>query len=696
MNGNLFLPLAALLPMAASPFVWRLGSKRKQSGLYGLILFCALELMLAAALAFGAWKGQERFFVLEGFCGQGLRMRADGFRSLYALVASGMWFISAVFSRDYLAHEHGIARYAFFTLMTLGAVVGMFYADSLFSIFIFFEIMSLASYPWVAHEEDAAAMRAGETYLYIAVIGGLTMLMGIFLLPQGMAAAPLADLPAMAAGQKLWLPAILMLVGFGAKAGAFPLHIWLPKAHPVAPAPASALLSGLLTKAGVFGILILSTLVMREASGFGDLLFRLGVITMLLGAVLAIFSLNLKRTLACSSLSQIGFILIGAGLCNLLGEHNGLALYGTVGHMVNHSLFKLVLFLCAGVVAMNTHRLDLKDVQGYGRNKPFLHVCFLLGAAGIAGVPGLSGFLSKSLLHEGIVELIAHYAEHGHPTGIYKLSEWLFLLAGGMTLCYMLKLYLCLFWMKNDTYQADYDQKGSYLSLPARLGLGFAAGLVPVIGLLPGRTMSRFGQLSRAFMQGGEPHHMPIAYFSLENLKGAAISLAIGAMLFLLLVLARRIALRKKLTFSFDLENMVYRPFIGLLIAVGGAFAAVCDQLMDWLTALLRGTGGLTAQAMDSAVDHTAAMAAHIAFRPVHDHETVPVGNRFTYAVGTWLDGAAGVLRKGRKPEHSFAITLAAFWEEWTARWRQLARSVSYGLVLFCMGLLLTLAYLLW
>ncbi len=696
MNGNWLLPLAALLPMLLAPAVWALGRREDRHSLPALAAACGLEMVLVVLVAVKAFGGSKVSFALPGFCGQGLLMCADGFRSLYALVASVMWLVSGIFSRDYLAREHAAARYCFFTLVTLGAVVGMFFSDSLFSIFIFFEIMSLASYPWVAHEEDPAAMRAGETYLYIAVIGGLTMLMGIFLLPAGVAAASLAALPELCAGQQLWLPAVLMLVGFGAKAGAFPLHIWLPKAHPVAPAPASALLSGLLTKAGIFGTLILSTLVMRETAGFGDLLFRLGVITMLLGAVLAIFSLNLKRTLACSSLSQIGFILVGAGLCNLLGEENGLALYGTVGHMVNHSLFKLVLFLCAGVVAMNTHRLALADVQGYGRNKPFLHVCFLLGAAGIAGFPGLSGFLSKSLLHEGIVELIAHLEGHGHPAGIYRVSEWLFLIAGGMTLCYMLKLYLCLFWMKNDHYQPEYDKKGSYLSLPARIGLGAAALLIPVIGLLPGETMSRFGEVSRSFMQGAAPHHLPIHYFSGENLKGAAISILIGAALFGLLLAARRMKLRKKLAVQFDLEDMVYRPLMGGLIAVGGAFAAFCDKLMDWLTVFLKGTGGTAAAVMDRSVDATAALVGRTALQPVHAVEAVPVGNRITYTAGRWLDGIAKILHGGRAPKSSFVTSLAALWEEWTARWRQIARSVSYGLVLFCVGLLSTLIYLLW
>ena len=133
-----------------------------------------------------------------------------------------------------------------------------------------------------------------------------------------------------------------------------------------------------------------------------------------------------------------------------------------------------------------------------------------------------------------------------------------------------------------------------------------------------------------------------------------------------------------------------------LLIAIGGAFASLCDKLMDWLTALLKGTGGITAKVLDSSVDHTAALVGRTAFQPVHEHETVPVGNRTTYTLGTWMDRAAKVLRGGKESEHSFVTSLAALWEEWTRRWRQMARSVSYGLVLFCLGLMMTLIYLLW
>ena len=177
------------------------------------------------------------------------------------------------------------------------------------------------------------------------------------------------------------------------QAGVFPLHIWLPKAHPVAPAPASALLSGVLTKAGIFGILVVTVYLLPGNRSWGVLVLILGCITMVLGAVMAVFSTNLKYILACSSLSQIGFILVGVAMLTLLGEHNALAAHGTVLYMLNHSLVKLTLFLFAGVVYYNTHQLDLNRIRGFGRGKPLLHGLFLCGACSLAGIPG---FLATS------------------------------------------------------------------------------------------------------------------------------------------------------------------------------------------------------------------------------------------------------------------------------------------------------------
>ena len=620
--------------------------------------------------------------------GLGIRMHADGFRALYAFIAAFMWLITSLVSLDYFGHGENRGRYALFTLMTLGMTAGLFYSDSFVTTFLFFECMSLMSYPWVAHEETPGALRAAQTYLYIAVIGGLVTLMGIALLPAGMATASYSAISAPEGGMPL-LPVILVLVGFAAKAGAFPLHIWLPKAHPVAPAPASALLSGMLTKTGVFGMLVLTCRLMEGNAAWGDLIFRLGVITMLLGAVLAILSGNLKRTLACSSLSQIGFIMVGVGLLSLLPGENGLAAFGTVGHMVNHSLFKLVLFSCAGAIYLNTHELELSKLQGYGRKKPLLMIPFAIAALGISGVPLLSGYLSKSLLHEGILELVHHLEHHGHNPFIYQLSEKLFLLAGGMTFCYMTRLFITLFIKKNPEKQPEYDAKRKFLSPLPLIAILAAAVPVVVIGVLPHVFETGMGMLSLPFLRAVEPAHLPVPYFSLENLKGAAISLAIGTALCLLVGFLEKKKLPKV---HFDLEDMIYRPLLALLCKLGSLIASLADRLTDCAVPLLRGLGKTFAKACEGLMDGAAWLARKTVLSPKKEAQPVPVGNRVTYVLGSAADRLRGVKEDGV----SYVSEFAALYEEFTRDRRKVTRSMSFGLILFCIGLLVTLIYLLY
>jgi len=499
----------------------------------------------------------------------------------------------------------------------------------------------------------------------------------------------------------LMLPALLILVGFGAKAGAFPLHIWLPKAHPVAPAPASALLSGMLTKAGVLGMLILTLYVMRGRTDYANLIFWLGVITMFLGALLAIFSTNLKRTLACSSLSQIGFIMIGVGTQGLCVCENGLAAFGTVQHMMNHSLFKLILFISAGVVAMNAHALSLDDVRGFGRKKPALHFAFLVAALGISGIPLFSGYISKSLLHEGLLEFI-HELHHHHANALpYEIAEWVFIISGGMTLCYMTKLYICLFWQKHPTRQAEFDGMKNYMSLPSTIALVAAACVIPMLGLLPDVFMTGVGQLAQPFMNAADPHHMPVPYFSAENLIGAAKSIVIGVVLFFL----QRAFVMKKGTYPerwpawLDLENSVYRPFIGLLIKVGYGFAWFADRLMDWALVVINAVSGFFARLFDTTGDGLAMTVRRLFLPQITKKQPIPVGNRLTYAIGRGLDSIAAFWARltGRKvdSETHYESLLAAGQHEAATEFKRFTRSVSFGLFMFCVGLIVTLVFLL-
>ena len=455
-------------------------------------------------------------FDIDFICDQGIHLVSDGFRRVYSLIISFMWMICMLLSKDYFKHHHNLSRYYFFNLMTEASTLGVFLAKDLFTCFIFFEIMSFTSFPWVIQEENEGAIRAAKTYLAVAVIGGLTALMGIFLVQYSLNTLVLSELYPLASAypnkEILYAAGVCILVGFGAKAGMFPLHIWLPKAHPVAPAVASSLLSGVLTKSGIFGVVAISVNIFRFDIPWGNLILILGTITMFLGALLALFSIDLKRTLACSSMSQIGFILVAIGMMVLLGHENALAARGAILHMMNHSLFKLVLVFSAGVIYMNLHKLNLNEIRGFGKKKVVLNICFLLAALGIAGIPGLNGYISKTLIHEAIVEGIPEY-------GFYlRIIEWIFLISGGLTLAYMSKLYICIFIEDGKGYSGN----KRYWSWQSCLALCASAILLPILGLTASKSMMSIAEMCMPFFNGGHLEHA-IHFYSFTNLNGQRI-----------------------------------------------------------------------------------------------------------------------------------------------------------------------------
>jgi len=593
----ILLLTAVFLPMAAAFFGYFLARRfpKTRDLFFGTVAFA--EFALTALLAWNAWFSSPVSLSVSRFVGLGLSLEADPFRALYALLTAFLWLMTTLFSKEYMAHGEQKERYCLFSFLTLTGVIGVFCSADLFTTFVFFEIMSFASYPLVAHEETDDAMRAGETYLGVAVISGMMLLVGLFLLYSETGTLSFTALRETFASRSVtdttMAGGILCLFGFGAKAGMFPLHIWLPKAHPVAPAPASALLSGILTKTGVFGIIVLVSDVFRGNATFGVLVLLLAVITMFWGAFLALFSVNLKRTLACSSMSQIGFVLVGVALSLLLGEDGGMAQCGALWHMVNHSLIKLVLFQAAGVVAMNLHALDLNDIRGFGRKKPFFAVIFLIGALGIMGVPLFNGYLSKTMLHEAILEYIKVAGLTGTPLLLLRSTEWIFLLSGGMTVAYMTKLFVALFVEKNEdpARQAKYDEKKHYASPLTKAVLAVSALPILFISAFPRFFLEKVISPAYSFF-GVEPLEEEIAFFSLESLKGAAISLGIGALLYLAFI---RPCLMKdgryvnRLNPKFDLEDALYRPVLihGTLGMIRFFFAVLSDGV-EWI--LVNGT----------------------------------------------------------------------------------------------------------
>lgn len=624
MRYNLLLPLLAAFPMAAAVPVYALGRTKPKRGIWALIAACAAELILCILLVTGP---EHLRFDAPGFIGLQLSFSLDGFRALYALVACLMWLMTSLFSPQYMNHGHNQARYAFFTLLTLGATVGVFLSDDLITCFLFFEILGFTSYCWVVHEENAAAMRAGQTYLAVAILGGMAMLMGLMLLQAQLHTLrfeELAEAARLVPLSSLYLPGALILAGFGAKAGMFPLHIWLPKAHPVAPAPASALLSGVLTKVGILGILVISTRLFYADPLWGNLLLGIGLINMFLGALLALMSVDLKRTLACSSMSQIGFILVGIGMQGLLGEHNALAAEGTVLHMLNHSLIKLVLFMAAGVVYLNLHSLSLNDIRGWGRRRWGLKILFFIGAASISGIPMFSGYASKTLLHESIVEYIVHLQEHGLDALWYQAAEWVFVISGGLTFCYMLKLFITIFVEKHPVRQQEYDRMGRSMTPLSSAAIGLSALIILVLGLFPERLMIPIADNTLHFLRARAPEHA-VRFLTWVNISGALKSLVIG--LFLYLTVVRKwLTVRDKRTGALrsvnrwpawlDMENGLYRPLIKKLEQLGYLICEPLDaELDERLLPALYNAGSILALMFSGMVDGVIYIARRLIFK---------------------------------------------------------------------------------
>lgn len=390
---------------------------------------------------------------LKNFLVIGLSFRIDYLSLVFLNLFTTVWMLATIYASVYMSFEHSQTRFFAFLLITYTGCLGVIAAGDFFTLFLFFEMMAFCSYVLVIHEEDEKAMKAGNLYLFLGVIGGLALLLAIFLMYDHTGTMAFTNILEAFQGDTTKLAIIvgLFTLGFGLKAGMAPLHIWLPQAHPIAPAPASALLSGIMIKTGAYGLIRVfaasfSHLVenpdfyTNTISVFGYWLIWAGIITMFLGAFLAFFQTGAKHILAYSSVSQIGYIIMGIGSAAYLGSYGAMAMSGVIYHTINHALFKGALFLTVGAIYIYTHDLDITRVRGLGKKYKFLMIIFLISAFGIAGVPGFNAYPSKSILHHGIVEAF----EHNNLISLWW-AEKIFTLSSALTVCYFTKLFRGLF-----------------------------------------------------------------------------------------------------------------------------------------------------------------------------------------------------------------------------------------------------------
>ncbi|MFH1287270.1 MAG: proton-conducting transporter membrane subunit, partial [bacterium] len=334
-----------------------------------------------------------------------LKFNVDSFNFLMGVISSFVWILSSVYAVEYQKEDKAIGRYDAFSILSLSGMLGIVFSGNLFTLYIFFELLMIASTVLIFHSHTLSSLKAGLVYIFCGIIGGMILLLVIIATYNFTGTG---DLSLIGAGLKNHpaLPYIFWgyIIGFGIKAGLFPFHIWLPIAHPAAPAPASALHSGIMIKAGVYGIIkIIYNVIGKEA--LGDLhialmscILILALITIVFGSIVAVTQIDIKRMLAYSSISQIGYITMGAVLLSPSG------LKGAFLHIFNHALIKSNLFLCAGYFIRKTGLKEIQGLRGIGRKMPLITLCWTISVLSIIGLPPFNGFVSKWFLAMGTLE----------------------------------------------------------------------------------------------------------------------------------------------------------------------------------------------------------------------------------------------------------------------------------------------------
>lgn len=583
----------------------------------------------------------------------------DSFRLVFLAITLAVYVVSAACLPALSKVTKNNRRFLIFYALTFLSTIGIFLSADLFTTFCFFEVMTLTSFAYVGNDETSFSKKAALSYLAYGILGGLVMLFGVMLLYFRLGTLDYTKMSIIAETlqdkRDLYLASSCLLFGFGAKAGMYPLHTWLPKTYVAAPCAGTTVLSAVLSKAGIFGIYLVTKSLFPYDRNWGLALTVLGCLTMFTGGLLGLFSINIKRTLACSSMAQIGFILVAIGTQNSTGA---------MLHTINHSLFKLVLFTVVSMIYSMTGELDYNRLAGFANRKKWLQIPFLAAALGISGVPLFSGFISKTLIHETLSACAI-----GPNASLYHLAEYIFIVSGAMTFAYMLKLYFALFHNRTNSESCQPD---TCIAKPELLSVVLLCLLSPLcIGFIlwyPGLVQN------------------------VSAIAESGLSLGIGALIYFLIIhpfMTKEAvdSTASDVTYTaypdiypswLDIEAMIYRPLMTKLLPfIGAFFSRVFDRIIDGISILLM----------------------KVILRPVgksHVKEDHPLA----YAVGKIADGILYIIqvkiRKKPPITHvSYSDLLAVGTTEFTRTTRLILYSVSFGLLMFALGLTAALIYLL-
>ncbi len=485
MNPIIF-PWMIAIPLVVSPLVYLVGRVGSHElvlhGRSWIVRGLALAALLAAWIPFGmSW--QEFSAHPDGlqFHLESIGLQADGLSFLLAAMTLGLGTLVVLYSGPYIAGEVGEEKYYAMLLVIVGVMIGLGFAHDLFNLWMWFEAMAVSSYLLVAfYRERAASLEAGMKYLVQSATGSVLVLLGIALVLANTGTLEMdqiREIATTAPKTGLLLAGALFVIGFGVKVALVPLHTWLPDAHSQAPSGISAMLSGVVIEAGLVAMLRALSTLSGFAVSWGTLFLAFGAVNMLFGNLMALRQTQIKRMLAYSSLSHIGYILLGLGITLTNGTLAGAQ--GAAFHLWNHMIMKGLAFLAVGAFMFaildqrGIHRpIEVEDLSGAARKYPLAGLALSLALLALGGLPPLAGFMSKWQI------FVAGF-QGAHPA---LMALVIFAaLNSVLSLAYYAPIVNRLYRRK----MAEGVEKGAAIPLAMQIPLGIFGVAVVVIGLWP-------------------------------------------------------------------------------------------------------------------------------------------------------------------------------------------------------------------
>ena len=506
---------------------------------------CLATSLVATFCAFSQLTAEPWTIALPlGLPWLGAHLRMDALSAFFLVVINLGGAAASLYALGYGQHESAPHRVLPFFPAFLAGMNLVALADDAFTFLLAWEFMSLASWALVmTHHHDQENRRAGYIYLVMASFGTLCLLLAFGLLagPEGgYAFATMRANHPSALFAALIL--ILVLIGAGSKAGLVPLHVWLPLAHPAAPSHVSALMSGVMTKVAIYGFLrIVFDLLGAPAWWWSILVLALGGITAVLGVLYALMQQDLKRLLAYSTVENVGIIFIGLGLAlafraNDMGWAAALALTAALLHVLNHMLFKSLLFFGAGAVLSSTGLRDIEQLGGLIHRMPVTSFVFLVGAAAISALPPLNGFVSEWLTFQAIL-LSPQIPQWGLKLIIPAVGALLALAAALAGSCFV-RAFGIAFLGRPRSPAAEAAKEVDAFSLA---GMVILALLCLITGILPGFVIDHAGPAVRLLLGSEMPRQLSVAWLSIVPIAESRSSYN-GLLVFLFIAVSASIA----------------------------------------------------------------------------------------------------------------------------------------------------------